>query len=445
MHDSHETYDITPRPTIYIRQIGGEEMNRSRGPSQGLGSLLGAPAIAVLGLVVTSAPAGADVAAGRQAYESGDYGLAMAEWQAAADRKDPEAQFGLGQLYEFGAGDLSQDYHRAAYWYQKAAQQGNVEAEYRLSLIYAAGGDNFSSDLAEAEKWGDLAARSDGVWSEKATAFKKLLDQVTTPDQRADGEKRAAAWIEALAASKPSPQTPRPPGTSEGCPGWPFPTLPCTPQFPPLPGVQRPPAPPSASEQRVQGSPPKATGATSPLAERNAEPAGIDCASLHVRPPICRTLIALNRMKPPGGTGKGELGLQLDDGSTRLREDDPIRLQVRAPNYSVNLRIDYFSLDGSVAHLKPDGGEPPPELAAGKTRLFGDNANSENWPAGGAPFGTELIAAVATPIPLDLGKRPQTEKAADYLRDLKKAFDRIGSSSSNPGLVATLLVETSGR
>jgi hypothetical protein len=37
-------------------------------------------------------------------------------------------------------------------------------------------------------------------------------------------------------------------------------------------------------------------------------------------------------MTPSGGTGKGKLGLRLDNGCKRLRENDPIRLQVRAPN-----------------------------------------------------------------------------------------------------------------
>ena len=463
-------------------------MNWSRGPTQGLGSLPGVPAIAVLGIIVViSGPAGADVAAGRRAYETGDYALAMAEWQAAADKNDPEAEFGLGQLYEFGAGDLSQDYHRADYWYQKAAREGNVEAEYRLSLIYAAGGDNFPNDLAEAEKWGDLAARSNGVWGGLATDFKKLLDQVATPAQRVNGERRAAAWTEALAAPKPTPQAAQAAGKPDACPGWPFPSLPCTVQFPPLPGVQQPPQParPSSSEQRAQVLPPKATEVKSPLVELNAELAGMDCvlqarpgadgaavvkgtvldskqqaelvrltaryfpagrnviAVDTVLPPVCRTLVAFNRMKPPGGTGAGELDLRLDNDSNQLHQDQPFGLQVRAPSYPVYLRLDYFGLDGEVWHMKPDGGDPQPKLAARTAgHFFNDAASGKPWMGGDPPFGTELIAAVATPAPLDLGKRQQTEEAADYLPDLEKAFARIGSNSDHPGLVATLLVKT---
>ena len=58
-------------------------------------------------------PALADAAAGRKAFESGDFARAVSEWQSAADNDDAEAQFGLGSLYEQGLGDLKQDYKRA--------------------------------------------------------------------------------------------------------------------------------------------------------------------------------------------------------------------------------------------------------------------------------------------------------------------------------------------
>jgi Sel1 repeat-containing protein len=495
-------YLAAAMPTIYSATYG-REMDGLRVRPRRLRSRLGLPAIAALWLLAVSVPAYADAAAGRRAYEEGNYGRAMAEWQAAADKNDPEAEFGLGNLYEFGAGDLTQDYRRAAYWYRKAAEQGNVEAEYRLSLIDAAGADNFPSDLAAAYKWAVLAAGSPGVWGSLATDFKKLLDQVTTPDLRAEAEKRAAAWTAApaITAAGPAAAIPAPPpppaGKSGGCPGWPFPTLPCTEQFPALTGMPAPaqaPAPSPPVQQVAARPPPPAAAKTppaakpSPLVGLNEALARIDCASLQGRtaadgaavitgtvpdaeqkaqllrlaaeyfpagrneiavdvvpPPICRSLVALNLLNPAGESAKDGLGLRLDNGSNRLREGDPIDLEVHAPDYPVDLRIDYFSLDGRVLHLKPGGGELAPELAAGKTHLFGDPANGEDWRAGGAPFGTELIAVVATPTPLALGVRPRVEEAVPYLRDLKRAFDRIDAGSGAPGLVATLLVETSGR
>ena len=133
-------------------------------------------ALAALWLLHAGPSAQAGAAEGRKAYEKGDYPRAMAEWQSAADHGDADAQFGLGNLYEFGAGDLQQDYKQADYWYQKAAAQGNVEAQYRLALIWAAGGDNLPPDLVEAYKWDLLAAESDGVWGTFARELMPQLD-----------------------------------------------------------------------------------------------------------------------------------------------------------------------------------------------------------------------------------------------------------------------------
>jgi uncharacterized protein len=194
-------------------------------------------------------PAWGDAAAGGAAFEKGDYVRAMAEWASAAERGDPDAEFGLGMLYERGDGELRQDYKAADRWYEKAAAQGNVGAEYRLALIWAAGGDDFRADLVEAYKWILLASES-GL----ATDVKAQLAAVLDRNQLALAEQRAAAWKQtharqpaavapAAGGVSSSPAMPRASGAatatakSGGCPGWPFPTLPCTEQFPALPGA----------------------------------------------------------------------------------------------------------------------------------------------------------------------------------------------------------------
>lgn len=204
-------------------------------------------------------PAWADAAAGRAAFEKGDFVQAMAEWTNAAERGDPEAEFQLGMLHE--RGDLKQDYKQADHWYEKAAEQGHIGAEYRLAWIWASGGDDFPADRVEADKW-ILLASEKGLATDLKTQLEKVLDR----NQRAEAQKRAAAWKEAHAAQQaeplaavtppggagaPSIPPPRTSGAapaatakSGGCPGWPFPTLPCTEQFPALGGApaQRTPA-----------------------------------------------------------------------------------------------------------------------------------------------------------------------------------------------------------
>ena len=220
--------------------------------------------------VVQAIPPGAwaDTAAGRAAFEKGDFVQAMAEWTSEAARGDPEAEFQLGMLSE--RGDLKQDYKQADHWYQEAAEQGHIGAEYRLAWIWAVGGDDFAGDRVEAYKWILLAAEK-GL----ATELKSQLEKVLDRNQQADAHKRAAAWKESHAAKLAEPSvtvapsvsagaSPIPPpratsGTATtaakvgGCPGWPFPTLPCTEQFPALGGAVAP-RTPALPPPRAPGS-----------------------------------------------------------------------------------------------------------------------------------------------------------------------------------------------
>ncbi|MBV9966730.1 MAG: SEL1-like repeat protein [Alphaproteobacteria bacterium] len=479
----------------------------------------------------TAIPAAADVAAGREAFEKGDYQRAVLEWQNAADRGDADAQFGMGSLYERGAGALKQDYKRADYWYRKAAEQGNTEAQYRLALVWSAGGDGFPPDLIEAYKWTVLAAESKGVWGSAAAELKTQLDKVTSPHERDQGKERATAWQQARqskeeavaalpapsaanpppsAANPPPSATSAPPVTAHpianpeppapltkstgGCPGWPFPTLPCTEQFPALPGGQgRSPAPAPPPAPAVAGAPastqaipaPRPSAAKAPLEELNQALKQIDCASLNARtaegaavisgtvpnedqraklmqvaarlfpdnrpeinveivpPPLCQALAELHGMRLAGLITESGLTVRLTNGGNRLRQGDLIELSIQAPNRAVHLQIDYFSLDGQVLHLAPSLELPSVQLAAGTAGVFGHNGRGRDWIAGGAPFGTELIAVTATSAPLNFGtNRPPTEKAVDYLRELRRALGREPAGTS---AMTLLLVHTSAR
>ena len=369
-------------------------------------------------LIAATAPSViADVAAGREAFEKGDYQRAVLEWQNAADRGDAEAQFGMGSLYEIGAGELKQDYKRADYWYRKAAEQGNTEAQYRLALIWGAGGDGFPPDLIEAYKWAALAADSKGVWGSVAADLRTQLDRVISPRERDQGKERATAWKDArkpkeeavptaaapAAVAPPSAVAPSTAAVSTpsaavtkstgGCPGWPFPTLPCTEQFPALPGAQSRPAAPAGSASA--GSPAAAAvpaasqpvaparalaAPKAPLDELNQALKQIDCASLNARategsavisgtvpnidqrakveqvaarlfpdgrpeinleivpPPLCQVLAELHGMRLAGLVTETGMTARLTNGGTRLRQGELIELAVQAPAHAVQLR-----------------------------------------------------------------------------------------------------------
>ena len=85
-------------------------------------------------------PALADVKAGVEAWERGDYPKAVAEWRPLAIKGDADAQFNLGQAYRFGRG-VPADMKQAEDWYRKAAAQGHFQAEDNLALIMFQNGD----------------------------------------------------------------------------------------------------------------------------------------------------------------------------------------------------------------------------------------------------------------------------------------------------------------
>ena len=65
----------------------------------------------LLALSTLSVPARADVKAGVDAWQAGDYRTAVDEWRPLAIAGDADAQFNLGQAYKLGRGvpaDLAQ-------------------------------------------------------------------------------------------------------------------------------------------------------------------------------------------------------------------------------------------------------------------------------------------------------------------------------------------------
>lgn len=77
----------------------------------------------------------ADYAAGKAAYDRGDYETAYRAWLPLAERGDRDAQFELGWLYRSGQG-VQQDYDIAIEWLGKSARQGEVQALTALAYMY---------------------------------------------------------------------------------------------------------------------------------------------------------------------------------------------------------------------------------------------------------------------------------------------------------------------
>ncbi|WP_425230293.1 SPOR domain-containing protein [Sphingomonas sp.] len=86
--------------------------------------------------LLIAAPAFADVRAGVEAWQRGDYRQAIEQWRGPAVAGDADAQFNLGQAYKLGRG-VPVDPQMAESWFRKAALQGHEQAQdnYGLALF----------------------------------------------------------------------------------------------------------------------------------------------------------------------------------------------------------------------------------------------------------------------------------------------------------------------
>ena len=210
-------------------------------------------------------PALADVKAGVDAWQQGDYGKAVAEWQPLAQAGDPDAQFNMGQAYKLGRG-VKANMATALDWYRKAAAQGHDRAEDNLGLLMFQQGDRagalphlqrsaargepraqyivgtalFNGDLAPKD-WPRayaLMSRASGAGLAQATASLKEMDKYIPADQRQQGLAIAQEMNrKQVALDTGDSRAGKNPVTREGPPSL------ATAQLPAPPGADRPASP----------------------------------------------------------------------------------------------------------------------------------------------------------------------------------------------------------
>jgi hypothetical protein len=109
-----------------------------------------------VGLVALSAMmcCGATLASlteGLDALRKNDFAAAERELRPLAERGDPEAQYRIGLMYEFGKG-YPQDKAQGIVWFLKAAEQNHAAAQTELAILYATG-DGVAQDDRQAFDW----------------------------------------------------------------------------------------------------------------------------------------------------------------------------------------------------------------------------------------------------------------------------------------------------
>ena len=134
----------------------------------------------------------ADLQTGLEAYERGDFAVALREWRPLAEQGNTDAQYFLGYTYANGEG-VPIDIVKAMGWYRKAAERGHAWAQYRLGLGYANGRGVLKDDV-EGYAWLSIAAAQD---SEVEAHERDVLARKMAPDQLAEAQQLAREYWEA--------------------------------------------------------------------------------------------------------------------------------------------------------------------------------------------------------------------------------------------------------
>ena len=114
-----------------------------------------------LAAVAAAVLAGSPVAAGPledgvAAYESGAYDRAMALLLPLAEAAEPEAQFLVGQMHDFGQG-VVQDDSTALTWYFTAARMGHGGAQFGVARMLDSG-EGLLQRFVDSYAWASIAA-----------------------------------------------------------------------------------------------------------------------------------------------------------------------------------------------------------------------------------------------------------------------------------------------
>ncbi len=156
--------------------------------------------------------------------------------------------------------------------------------------------------------------------------------------------------------------------------------------------------------------------------------------------PYCDALNAIRPYHPLFAASGAALSLGLTGGRTTLHDGDLITVDQIMPNFSGYLETDYFSNDGSVLHLYPTPTDPGRLQPAGAAKTLGDPVHGgASWQVS-APYGTDMIIAIASSAPLFGTPRAQGENASDYLPALRQALQNAVSSGAKVSVSAIPVV-----
>ncbi len=122
-------------------------------------------------------------------------------------------------------------------------------------------------------------------------------------------------------------------------------------------------------------------------------------------------------------------------------EGESLVLDVTAPLYRSYLYVDYHSRDGYVVHLIPGQRTGPVRLNAGEQLSLG---KGDEWTVS-PPFGQEMIAVIASPVPLFADTRQGQESDGDYLAALNERLRAESTGTEGRPVTADFVFITTKR
>ena len=107
--------------------------------------------------------------------------------------------------------------------------------------------------------------------------------------------------------------------------------------------------------------------------------------------------------------------------------------------YEGYLYIDYVQNDGNVLHMLPFEQMPENAVARGQQLLLG--AGDVQYTLA-APYGTEMLIVVASPVPLFEAMRTEIEPAESYFEDLAEALEDLAAQGYGDQLLSSYSILT---
>ena len=132
--------------------------------------------------------------------------------------------------------------------------------------------------------------------------------------------------------------------------------------------------------------------------------------------PQCETLMTLE--KPLAHAKRPKIALP----KRAYRAGETLGFAVRMAGFQGYLHVAYVQADGKVVNLVRSDPVTLRTRAAGAELAFGDGRDGRPKFTVSAPFGREMIVAIASRSPLFAGRRPQVETEREFLTALRRAI-----------------------